>query len=273
VDSSGHAYVTGLTYSTNFPAIGSQLTGASPAGGGYTGFVVKLLQNGSGASYSKYLGAYESALQRHFHISEPPPADSGISIAVDGAGQAYVAGTTCSPDFFTSPGVLQPNQPVACSTQSSQELLIDISGFVTKLDANGSPLYSTYLGGNILTATSSIAFNTNGEVYVGGYTGAGSLFGTTNPFYDNGATNTGFVVKLNQTLSKAVFTNFIGAQVTGIAVSSPFSRFGITLPIGPFQVYATGAAFRPGTSNQSDTNLDGFVSRWEDGGLTIIGLP
>ena len=59
---------------------------------------------------------------------------SGIGIAVDGSGNAYVTGLTCSSDFPT----LNPYQ----TYQGGRDV------FVTKLSSSGNSLiYSTYLGG------------------------------------------------------------------------------------------------------------------------------
>jgi hypothetical protein len=85
VDSSGKAYVTGYTQSTNFPT-------ANPLqpsnGGGYDAFVAKLNPAGSALVYSTYLGG--SSL------------DEANGIAVDAAGNAYVTGWTWSTDFPTA---------------------------------------------------------------------------------------------------------------------------------------------------------------------------
>src|SRR5438093_3579644 len=75
VDSAGNAYVTGETYSTNFPT-------ASPFqaafGGNLDAFVTKLNATGSALMYSTYLGGNDY--------------DYGAGIAVDSAGSVYVTG-------------------------------------------------------------------------------------------------------------------------------------------------------------------------------------
>jgi Beta-propeller repeat len=90
VDSSGHAYVTGYTNSTNFPimnAFQSALAGPQDA------FVAQLNHKGSAFVYSTYLGGRGG--------------DNGSGIALDRAGNAYVSGTTTSADFPT----VNPLQP------------------------------------------------------------------------------------------------------------------------------------------------------------------
>jgi hypothetical protein len=86
VDSSGDAYVTGFTGSTNFPIVNALQT---VFGGGdfgdFDAFVVKLNPTGSALMYSTYLGGKGD--------------DGGYGIAVDGVGNAYVIGRTGSTDF------------------------------------------------------------------------------------------------------------------------------------------------------------------------------
>jgi hypothetical protein len=92
VDGSGRAFVTGNTGSSDFPT-----TAGAPAttlNGVGDGFVTELNSAGSALAYSTYLGG--------------GGADSGESVALDGLGNAYVAGDTNSADFPTSPGAYQP---------------------------------------------------------------------------------------------------------------------------------------------------------------------
>ena len=88
--------------------------------------------------------------------------DGATSIAVDGAGQAHVAGETNSADFPTTPGAFR-------TTAAGEQ---DV--FVSKLDAAGSALvYSTYLGGANFDGYAHLALGGGGEIYVGGVTASG----------------------------------------------------------------------------------------------------
>ena len=89
-DSSGNAYVTGYTTSTNFP---TQSPTGGPMGRIYDAFVTKINTSGNALVYSTYLGGSGD--------------DIAYAIAVDSSGNAYVAGSTYSSNFPTySP--LQP---------------------------------------------------------------------------------------------------------------------------------------------------------------------
>ena len=111
--------------------------------------------------YSSYLGG-----------SNAEGANAGGGIAVDGAGNAYVTGTTRSLDFPT----VNPLQP----TCSPDEFGYCYDAFVTKLNAAGSALvHSTFLGGSGHDIGTRIAVDAAGTAYVTGYTGS-SDFPTRN---------------------------------------------------------------------------------------------
>ena len=97
VDSSGDAYVTGMTASTDFP-LANPLEGVH-GGGFWDAFVVKLNPSGSADDYATYLGGNGD--------------DRGQGIAVDSAGNAYVAGMTTSGNFPTTNSGPNPPMPAA----------------------------------------------------------------------------------------------------------------------------------------------------------------
>jgi hypothetical protein len=194
VDSSGSAYVTGGTNSTNFPTA-NPLQAASA--GSPDAFVAKLNATGSALVYSTYLGGGGN--------------DFGSAIAVDTAGNAYVTGITDSTDFPTA-------NPLQAANGGNRD------AFVAKLNATGSTLvYSTYLGGSNAENGTAIAADAAGNAYVTGWTQSPN-FPTANPFQ---AAYTGgfnaFVAKLNSTGSTLVYSTYLGGsggndQTRGIAV-------------------------------------------------------
>ena len=168
VDSAGNTYITGATTSTNFPtanAMQSQLSGT-----GNNAFVTKLSPTGSSLIFSTYLG--NSA--------------TGYAIAVDAAGEAYVAGATTSSTFPVLNAVQStggnPPPPLHVAGPS-------VNAFISKLSADGSKfVYSTYFGGNYPTgnfplgdAALGIALDSAGQAYVAGRAGTGD-FPTFNAF-------------------------------------------------------------------------------------------
>ena len=85
VDSSGNAYITGITNSSDFPTLSPE---QSTNGGNGDAFVAKLDSTGTALIYSTYLGG--------------AGADTAAAIAVDSSGDAFVTGTTTSADFPTT---------------------------------------------------------------------------------------------------------------------------------------------------------------------------
>jgi hypothetical protein len=137
VDSSGNAYVTGQTDSTNFPT--SPGTFQETIGGGSNdAFVTKLNAAGSVLAYSTYLGGTD--------------LDGCSGIAVDSAGNAYVTGLTTSTDFPTA-NAIQPT--FGSATSSSGDAFIakvqiinhSISGRVLDSSGNGIASVTVTLSG------------------------------------------------------------------------------------------------------------------------------
>jgi len=80
---------------------------------------------------------------------------------VDSSGNAYVTGTTSSPNFPTTPGGFQP---AFAGGRSNQEGQYPTDAYVTKLNATGSALvYSTYLGGEGNDWSKAIALDAAGS--------------------------------------------------------------------------------------------------------------
>jgi len=92
ISAAGSTYVTGSTFSNNFPTTPDAVQPA--LAGNWDAFVTILNPTGSALVYSTYLGGSNG--------------DSGTGIAVDAAGNAYVAGETGSGNFPTTPGAFQP---------------------------------------------------------------------------------------------------------------------------------------------------------------------
>jgi len=125
LDSANNIYVTGNTRSSDFPVV-NPYQASLP--GVYSGFLTKISANGSSILYSTYLGgnAY----------------DQPSSIAINNAGEVYLAGFSSSLNF----PMANAYQPTASPNQGG---LHGVYGFVTKFSADGSSLvYSTYLAGN-----------------------------------------------------------------------------------------------------------------------------
>jgi MYXO-CTERM domain-containing protein len=144
VDSAGSAYVVGSTDAATFPTtVGAYQTASA---GSNDTLVVKLNAAGSALAYSTYLGGTS--------------ADIGRAIALDAAGDAFVAGYTSSTDFPTTTDAPEQTYPGASSYDA----------FAARLDAAGAVLtWGTYLGGSAFTQAYGIAVSAQGATYVAGY--------------------------------------------------------------------------------------------------------
>ncbi len=204
VDSAGNAYVTGSTSATDFPTknpLQATFAGGTTSGGAYgaDAFVTKLNATGSKLVYSTYLGGSGQ--------------DYANGIAVDGAGDAYVTGTSSSTNFPTTPGALQTVLPLGGP-----------QAFVTALNPAGSaPIYSTFLGGPAGTFGNGIAVDGSHNAYV---TGASyGNFPTTPGAFLTGTQGGAFVAKLNATGSALVY----GAQLSGSGSNSAAKGYRIAI--------------------------------------------
>jgi uncharacterized protein (TIGR03437 family) len=151
VDSAGSAWITGSTQSEGFPLAGNSIQNVLSSG--QNGFISKVSPDGSRLLYSTYLGGRQT--------------DTLTGIAVDSAGNAYVAGWSQSITF----PVVNAYQP-ALPSNSTQ------AGVVSKINPNVKPslVYSTYLGGaGATSALSGIAVDSMGNIYVAGYTSSPSF--------------------------------------------------------------------------------------------------
>jgi len=199
VDSSGNAYVTGFTTSTNFPATNSlvyKLSGTTNTllnrlAGRYNAFVAKIGTGGTNLFYSTYFGGTN--------------VDKAIDIAVDGAGSAYVAGYTDSTNFPTTTNAFQT------VLGGTTNVTVVNNAFVAKFAPSGTNLvYSTFLGGTSGDQAFGIAVDTNGNAYVtGGATSLNFPNTLTSLFIlGNGLTNNltyGYPVTTNAFLTQIVW--------------------------------------------------------------------
>jgi hypothetical protein len=205
VDSAGNAYVTGRTYSTDFPTV-NPLQATNKAAPVSNAFVAKLNPAGSALVYSTYLGG--SGING-------TSGDAGYGIAADSSGNAYVTGETYSTDF-----------PTANALQATHKGPGSSTAFVATLNSTGSALvYSTYLGGSGGEQGFGIAVDSAGNAYVTGVTGS-TDFPTVNPLQatNNASEGTCFVARLNAAGSALVYSTYLGGSEsdsgTGIAVDS-----------------------------------------------------
>jgi hypothetical protein len=193
VDSTGNAYVTGETESSNFP-VTSAAYDKNYNGGIYDAFVLKLGLFGTQLTYSTFLGGLRM--------------DYGRGIALDYLGQAVVTGTTNSSDFPTTPGAYDT---------SINGINAYSDAFVTKINATGSALvYSTFFGGSDGDGGREVLLDGSGNVYVTGSTQS-SDFPVSSNAYDTTFNSPqgiydAFLAKLNPSASTLIYSTYLGGS-------------------------------------------------------------
>jgi hypothetical protein len=202
VDTCGCVYVTGETYSTDFPTRNPYQANQEYS----DSFLTKLDTTKNGASsliYSTYLGGNG--------------IDYGWGIAVDSSGDVYVTGSTSSLDF-----------PTLNQYQASQQGYYD--AFLTKLDTTkkgaSSLIYSTYLGGSKHDYGWGIVVDGSGCAFVTGSTES-SDFPILNQYQTYQKGTDVFITKLDTTkngASSLIYSTYLGGDSqesgSGIAVDA-----------------------------------------------------
>jgi len=231
VDSSGNAYVTGGTQSTNFPRplpsppglVPFQLTLAATTA--TNAFIAQIDTNVSGSGgliYSTYLGGTGTATGG---------GDQGNGIALDGSNNVYVVGTTGSNDFPVSTGAFQTTNPNINTNNNGR---LNRAAFVARFDITKSGpaglIYSTYLGGTggLGDSGTAIAVDSLKNAYVTGHETSNDFPVTAGAPQPSPQGQNAFVTVFNPTgTSPLVFSTFWGGDQrtdgSGIALdtSSP----------------------------------------------------
>ncbi len=309
VDASGCAYVTGTTFSSNFPLV-------NPVDGNASGselFVAKYSADATDTIYCTYLGGSGGE-------------ESFGGIAVDADGRAYITGVTSSTNYPTTVGALQAdpgdnnydalttklsefgnalvystylggdnddvgldivvdqsgcafvtgrtkssNFPTANAFQSSLGSVANYDAFVTKLSADGgSMIFSTYLGGNGTDYGHGIAIGTAGNPYIAGWTTSDN-FPTKNAYQPTAGGSDGFVTKMGVGGDSLIYSTYLRGST------------GAVDQIQGIAVDSAGAAFVTGhTSDATFPTMsafqgtygggthDAFVTKFAPSGTSLI---
>jgi beta-propeller repeat-containing protein len=234
VDASGNAYLAISTVSSDYPTTAGSFQPVS--GGLFDAAVTKLNPLGTGLVYSTYLGGSLT--------------DSGEGIAVDAAGNAYLAGYSRSTNYPTTAGAFQ--------TANAG----NYDGVLTKLNPLGNALvYSTYLGGSNDDQAFAIAIDASGSAYLTGFTFSSNDFPTLSAFQTAKAGSfDAFVTKLNAAGAALDYSSYLGGSAeefgNGIAVDVTGNAY-VTGLTGSSDFPTTVAAFQP----VSGGNSDAFVAK------------
>ena len=230
----GSATIVGTTNSSDFTTTNALQPNF---GGSQDAFVAKLNSIGSAPIYSTYFGGSGT--------------DSGFGVALDGAGNAYVTGSTDSPEFTNLGGT-------------------DV--FVAKLSSSGNErTYLVSFGGNANDAGLGIAVDNGGNAYVTGAT-ASNNFTTVNALQPNpGGSQDAFVAKLNQSGSALIYSTYLGGSGNDFGSSIAVDNNGNAYVTGS----TTSSNFPTSAALQSAIggNGDAFLTKITDSGPSPSPSP
>jgi hypothetical protein len=244
VDDDGNAYISGYTSSSNFPTRNPiQPSNGTVSGVSfYDGFVAKLNPTGNALVYSTYLGGAVD--------------DSGVALAIDTSGNAYVTGYTNSPNFPTANGI--PLVPGG-----------SYDAFVAKINPTGTALvYSTLLGGASDDIGSDITVDGSDNAYVIGYT-LSPNFPTTNPIQAmNAGSADAFVTKLDSNGIGLVYSTYLGGSGydSGNAITLDASGNAYLVGYTNSTNFPTANPLQP----QNAGSDDAFVAKLSATGSTLL---
>lgn len=242
VDGAGCAYVVGWTYGLMPSKVGPDLT----ANGSEDAFIAKVNAVGTDLVYCGYIGGYNN--------------EEAYAVAVDAAGNAYVAGRGASPDFpfKGGPGLTTYGW---------------LDAFVAKVKADGTGLdYAGYIGGRWDDVCRGIALDAAGNAYVAGITGSDETTFMLKAGPDlswNGGSSDAFVAKVNPDGSLA-YSGYIGGEDNdgglGIALDAAGNAYvtgGTGSPESTFPV-------REGSDMTYNGSGDAFIAKVNPAGTGLV---
>jgi Abnormal spindle-like microcephaly-assoc'd, ASPM-SPD-2-Hydin/Beta-propeller repeat len=234
VDATGDAIVAGIATSSDFPHAGAIVQPACPINAGCY-FIASLAPDGSTLKYSGMIGGPEGSYT------------NGVDgrIAVDGSGNAYLAGVTGSSDFQVTSGVLSATFP------GYPENVM----FVMKVDPTGRLVYSTYVPGN--------APNDPTDSYINFFLPTGIVVDGSGNVTTAGMAGLGL-----PTTPGVVAAQFPNAYVN---VSSPSAGF--VLQLNASATAINFASYLPGTDFCEGMTVDGTGNYWIVGNTSEATLP
>ena len=215
VDTVGDSYITGTTFSSDFPiknAYDSNYKGGSKSS---DIFISKFSSTGD-LEFSTYFGGSSD--------------DHSNSIAVDENGNCYITGYTRSSDF--------PIKNAINSTFNGGR-----DAFIAKFSSNGTLIFSSYLGGENNDQGYSVATDMFDDSFITGVTSSKN-FPLKNNYFPFRGTTDGFVCKINSTGS-LIFSTYLGGNSTDKGLAISVSNNGTIYVTGTtnspdFPIYGTG---------------------------------
>src|ERR1043165_5857047 len=192
VDSSGNAYVTGVTNATDFPGVtaGSIQPSFGGTGDNHDAFAMKINAAGNAIVWATYLGGAGDDF-----------VEGGIT--VDSAGNTYLAGATQGGIPWIDSSAIQPTYGGG-----------DYDGFVIKIDSSGAKVWATYLGGSDGDIAKAIRIDGSGNAWIGGGTSSTSWPGVSGSSLQSSNAGGGDVTitEINAAGTAIIYATFLGGS-------------------------------------------------------------
>lgn len=263
VDAAGNVYSTGSA-ANGFPVTPGAFQSSAA---GNVAFAAKLNPAGDALVYGTLLGPPDQ-------IGIFAETTYGKGIAVDGAGNAYVTGSTLAPNFPTTPGAfdLTCGTDGNCNPDALGNPFQD--GFVSKISPSGSSLvYSSYLGGSGDDLGASVAVDASGNAYVAGATVSLDFPVTSGAFQTTPSAGVdAFVTKLNASGTALAYSTFLAGNGddwgNAIAIDAGRNAY-VAGSTNAADFPTTPGSFQPFLSG-SDGGPDAFVTKLNPTGATLV---
>ena len=251
VDSTGNAYVAGITRSTeaDFPVtVGPDLT---YNGGSRDAYVAKVNVSGTALLYCGYIGG--------------TGLDEGFDVAVDSAGNAYVTGDTDSNEA---------SFPVTVGPDLTYNDAGIFDAYVAKVNANGTALvYCGYIGGANFDSAIGIAVDSSGNAYVAGETNTTEasfpVIGGPDLTFNGGGSD-GFVAKVNASGTALNYCGYVGGSGQDLAFAIAVDSAGKAYLTGFTQSTEASFPVTGGPDLTFNGETDAFVVKVNGSGSALV---
>ncbi|MEO0896374.1 MAG: SBBP repeat-containing protein [Bacteroidota bacterium] len=243
IDSMGHIYLTGLTYSEDFPLGSNPMQGINEGLGDI--FLSKMDPQGQKFVYSTYLGGNE--------------LDIAHALEIDKEGNAYIVGETRSVNFdLVGEGLKERIQTGELG-----------DGFIIKVNPSGDKqIIGSLIGGEGPEMCYDIKVDFEGNIFVGGITFSPDFPVTIQAYQwlsDTTGQGDAFVCKINPKGDSYVYNTLLGGQGQDYIKSLAFNEVGEVYLLG-----ATTSADFPITQDYPHSGgFDSFVAHLGENGNSL----
>jgi len=234
VDSSGDAYISGGTTSSDFPitpnAWQPKFVGVS---GDFDAYVTEFAPSGSALIFSTYIGGSNN--------------DFADGVHVDSQGNVHIAGYTESTDFPTTPDAFQPTNGGTWN------------GFVAEFNSTGSILlFSSYIGGSGVDVADTITLDSSGNAWISGTEDSTNFPVTSNAFQSTygGGNDDAYLANIAAVPTSALTVTLAGSGSGTVTSSPPGMNCGTVCS----ETFASGATVTLTATPASGSEFIGWTS-------------